>query len=135
MTKLNEKKRELGNKMTDFLKTATPNKYAQLIEMLQQDKDHNFSELALVLKKVAFLEMLGVLNAGRYTYRCNNSKRYYTELYINDERNRVSLIVSKKDSQDLDAMYVRLYDQHKDELLRMIKAQNTATLEMEVVGR
>lgn len=121
MAPTDQEKSELEN----FFHTATPKQLVKVIDIMEQQKSDVWSgelwhDLTQSVKRLAFQAMLQALDARTHTYTCSNTKRYYTELHINEKWNSVILCISKKDSRNLDAMYQRLYDQHKDELLRMI---------------
>lgn len=121
MALTDQEKSELEN----FFQAATPKQLVEVIDIMEQQKSDFWSGelwhgLKQSVKRLAFQAMLQALDARTHTYTCSNSKRYYTELHINEKWNSVILLISKKDLSNLDAMYQRLYDQHKDELLRMI---------------
>lgn len=106
----------------ELLYTASPQQFSKLIEMLEQHADHHdFNEIILGLKRAAFVDMLTVLKINERVFN-RTGKGFKTHLHLGAETGMV-LVLSQKDSQDLESTYVKLYDQHKNELLLMIDVQ------------
>lgn len=104
----------------------TPKQMIELVEIAEKEegKSHIVTNL---FKRAAVINMLIELKVNTHEFKSPNSKRYYTELYINynmmiDDLNRpdMCLFISKKDSKEPDSMFIRIYDEHKDTLLDII---------------
>jgi hypothetical protein len=106
------------------VESASPKKMVEFIGVLEQEQEHDFSDVANIMKRVTFLKFLNVLDVPSHTFRCTQ-KRYKTYLHINAAINDISLWISKKDSQNLDDMYLRLYDMHRDELLDLVEKHDS----------
>jgi hypothetical protein len=106
----------------EFIMNATPKQLSKFIEALEQQTDRDFNGLVRSLKVVAFLEMLKSLKINKHVLN-RTGKGFETHLHIDAETGMV-LFISKKDSQNLEATYIRLYDMHKDKLLQIIDSKS-----------
>lgn len=120
MAKVMEKIEEVRSQVVGFFETATA---AQLIGLVigLEAKGHDFGDIMPDYKSLAFRAALDELKVSICYLKSNSkSEKYCSHLYLDSELNRFSLFINKKDRPDLHAMYVRLFDQHKDELLRLL---------------
>jgi hypothetical protein len=121
-------KRDLEKEMNEFFKVASLDKYIQFIETMEASQ-YYLSPMINVFKRLTFAKMLDEANAVKWFFRTNNKNKYPTEMYMNFERNECILFISKKDTLDLDAVYLRLYDECKEDLIRMIELRSSVQSE------
>lgn len=112
------------NKFREFLETATAKMMSDFVYHLETEEVFQKRQDCIRFIKIAtFLKMESELGIYRHTWRAKNSKRYPTEFLLDSRSGVITLFVCVRDSRDLNSMYARLYDEHKDQLLQWIDDQ------------
>ncbi len=101
--------------LVEILINATPSKMIQYIDFLEQDQDQDFSKMAFISKVIFVKNFIRDLNVPVRKFRCTQ-KRYRTELH---GESGMVIGISKVDSKDMDAAYVKLYNNHRDLFLKL----------------
>lgn len=102
----------------EFIKNSTAAEVCDFIVRLGNNISDDF---IANMKEIAFMKFEMALGISRHYFRSNNSKRYRTELYVEPSNNKVLLFISLKDSRNEDAMRARLFDEHKDQLIKLLE--------------
>lgn len=120
MSMVENKVDECKEYIANSLIAANPAQLVEIIGLLElMPEQPAFAEVIRLLKIKAFLKFKQALVIPTMTYT-SYQKRYYTALMIDIEKNSIYLLIGAKDAKNLNDMYVRLYDLHRDEMLEML---------------